>query len=1034
MAVERQTDFTGGLNTRIPAHKLPENMVQAAKNVDFSHGDIRPDTGIGGEGGGQKFYYEKGASWVGTDVANAYDILTIDAGATTIEANPTTNLGNPLTIQDTGTYQIGVVFTFTVNASTDVVTTSGTHGLAVNDTVVLSSAGTLPAGSAASTTYHVKTTPGANTLTLSATQGGSTLDFTNTGSGTHTLTSVAEVIVNDTELNLGSVNSFVEYNDDLYMGRNTFAFTATTVNAGDTITMSAADVAKIIVSDNFVGTGIAPDAVVESINFGTNIVTMDKENTASGSNVSVTVNASPARIIDGILTKIYPIEIPKPVPLDVTVSQLSGVNTDRAVGHSVKFLTENYPIPLQWGIARFDDASGAEGGVSELSSIALSQAYLASDSTHTSIPALVKFRINKQDANSEHYGKFALYRVGGTSAVIKKVQDVYLTSQSDGTPLSVGITASSADPAITVTGLPTGAEWKVKWFGYGADTASHRKYSSGGISSITLGGTLTGYSSPPTVTIAASGTTGAITATAKAILTGTTLTNIIITEKGSGYDPDATAPTVAFSSGSAAGTAVVEPKSEQGESTLLTSESAQTLFGSSASHAVDLHFIVKFTSEAISDVSGAPHSDDTREYLFASSNITGSTVTGDNGSGSHDGCGSFIDFTPPRALIEIEPIQDPTKIPYNLKHLTEFNNFFMGAVDTRLYISNYAKPNNFAIDGYLDFDGQITGLISRGGEAVVFTEFGVFRVYGNAHNEMRKVQVPTVHGVPVGGHNSITKIRDSVIYVSHSGICLFDGRNVSVLTDDLVQTFTNPSSNISENIGGVVDDVYYLLSSGSDGWKVDMRQSLKLCNSTSRASNFHYRGVNNRLFSEAGYVGGASSENEYSVTTRDFSGGNITAEKAYYTVYVTGTDFSGTINVICDGVQVDTFSFSTPIAEFNRALSLSTARVANRASIQFVDCTGKISSVSIKFDELTELQKKRFNSVELTYTGTPAIIVKVDSVEKITSTTLTDPGSGNTGTATLYFASMTEGYIPHVIATETETSRVSGYTFDAEVI
>ena len=85
MALERQTDFTGGLNTRIPAHKLPENMVQSAKNVDFSHGDIRPDTGIGGDGGGQKFYYEKGASWVGTDVVNAYDILTIDAGATTSE-------------------------------------------------------------------------------------------------------------------------------------------------------------------------------------------------------------------------------------------------------------------------------------------------------------------------------------------------------------------------------------------------------------------------------------------------------------------------------------------------------------------------------------------------------------------------------------------------------------------------------------------------------------------------------------------------------------------------------------------------------------------------------------------------------------------------------------------------------------------------------------------------------------------------------------------------------------------------------------
>ena len=58
----------------------------------------------------------------------------------------------------------------------------------------------------------------------------------------------------------------------------------------------------------------------------------------------------------------------------------------------------------------------------------------------------------------------------------------------------------------------------------------------------------------------------------------------------------------------------------------------------------------------------------------------------------------------------------------------------------------------------------------------------------------------------------------------------------------------------------------------------------------------------------------------------------------------------------------------------------------------------------------------------------------MDSVEKISSTTMTDPGSGNTGTATLYFDPMTEGYLPHVIATETESSRVSGYVFDEEVI
>ena len=1035
MALDRQIDFTGGLNTRIPAHKLPENMVQAAVNIDFSHGDIRPDTGIGGEGGGQQFYYEKGGSWVGTDIADPYTILVVDAGVTSIATIPSTNLGNPLTISETGTYQVGAVFTFTAVAATDVITTSADHGLVNDDTVVLTTTGTLPAGLA--TTYYVLATPAVNTLTLAAVADGTIINITDTGSGgaTHTLTSVTSVTVHDTELNLGSVTSFVEYNEDLYMGRDSFSVVATTVYTGSKVLLTAADVAKVLVSDSFVGSGIGANVSIESIDYGTNTVTLDVDNTVlvNTSNVTITVLPSPARIMDGILNKIHPIEIPIPEPHDITISQLSGASTDRAVGHSVKYLTDNFPIPLQWGIARFDDSSGAEGGISSLSSMFLSQSNINSTSTHTSVPALVKFRVNKQDVNSEGYGKFALYRVGGTSAVIKKVQDVYLTSQTDGSPLSVVVSGSTINPLITVAGLPSGAEWKVKWFGYGADAATHRKYHSGGIASIAITGTITGYTSgAPTVTIAAPPGTGK-TATAKAVLNAYTLTNIIITEKGSGY---LSPPTVTISAGDGTptGTAAIETVIPQGETTLFPTDRAISLYGSNTAHAVDLHLIVKFTSVAISPVSGAPFIDDTREYLFASTNISGTTVTGDNGAASHDGCGSFIDFTPPRALIEIEPISDPSTVPYSLKHLTEFNNFFMGSVDTKLHISNYARPNNYAIDGYLDFDGQITGIVSRGGEAVVFTERGVYRVYGNAHNEMRKVQVPTVHGIPVGGHKSISKIKDSIVYASNSGLCLFDGRNVTVLTDTLIQDFAPPSANPTDNVSGVVDDVYYLLATGSDGWKLDMRQSPKLCRSTNRASNFHYRSENNRLYSEAGYIGGADTDNKYSFETKDFTGGNITSEKAYYTVYITGSDFSGVVNIKCDGAIAGTYTFSSPITEFNRALYLSSATVANRASVEFVDCSGKITTVSIKYDVLAEQQKKRFNFVTFTYTGTPTVTVKVDSVEKIAGTDLTDPGTGNTGTSILYFPAMTEGHIPHIIADETETSRISGSVFDAEVI
>jgi hypothetical protein len=88
-----------------------------------------------------------------------------------------------------GENEEGVNYTFTA-ATTDVITTSATHGLVNDDIVVLTTTGTLPAGLALSTNYYVLTTPAVNTLTLSATADGSAIDITGTGSGVHTLTSV----------------------------------------------------------------------------------------------------------------------------------------------------------------------------------------------------------------------------------------------------------------------------------------------------------------------------------------------------------------------------------------------------------------------------------------------------------------------------------------------------------------------------------------------------------------------------------------------------------------------------------------------------------------------------------------------------------------------------------------------------------------------------------------------------------------------------------------------------------------------------
>lgn len=89
---------------------------------------------------------------------------------------------------------------FTAVAATDVITLS-THGLKVGDAVKVSTTTTLPGGLSADTVYYVLTVPSADTLTLSETLNGGTLDITDTGTGTHTMLAIALPELTDAEAN-----------------------------------------------------------------------------------------------------------------------------------------------------------------------------------------------------------------------------------------------------------------------------------------------------------------------------------------------------------------------------------------------------------------------------------------------------------------------------------------------------------------------------------------------------------------------------------------------------------------------------------------------------------------------------------------------------------------------------------------------------------------------------------------------------------------------------------------------------------------
>src|SRR5581483_5370084 len=78
--------------------------------------------------------------------------------------------------------------TFTVNAGTDVITVASSHGLSAGDQVRFSTTGTLPAPLSINTVYYVLSSGLTTTdLKVSTSPGGSVVDITNTGSGTHTI-------------------------------------------------------------------------------------------------------------------------------------------------------------------------------------------------------------------------------------------------------------------------------------------------------------------------------------------------------------------------------------------------------------------------------------------------------------------------------------------------------------------------------------------------------------------------------------------------------------------------------------------------------------------------------------------------------------------------------------------------------------------------------------------------------------------------------------------------------------------------------
>jgi len=891
MATESQTDFSGGLNTRSPAHLIGANQLTELQNVDLSHNDLRGEYGTKA-GGASEFYYEAASAWVSTSGFS---------GGETILDWPSTH---------------------STNGSATITISANTNYFSGSPNAVIGTSVTLTIADGVTVTIYEKT------------------------QGIH------------------GANSYVEYNDDLYITRGTFTIVANSTDESEVLT-TGNDTNKLQIGDELVNTdNINTGAYIVSINTANSTVTLNEPAIATESAATYTVNGIISKYVDGVTTESYRAGVNKPEPIiDYGKHATAAYSTGRDGSHSDAWYGANDPIPFQYGLAEYDE-TGVESTMSEMTdsnigTVGGDKFPVASGNVdepqYISITGVDKY--NSSSTNTSK-GRFALYRVGGTSAFIKRCDNLFLDSD-----LAVSTDATGAALTITLGTAKVSFQYKVKWYTYnqsaGSPGAAYSYYNSD-----------TGYLYPYHATPGTAKTFSGETEYKNALANGT---------------------------------------------------QTFVLAGSnSTQHFVDIIVMMKVPGELIE-----------REYVCRAITHAGGTGSGFASSTGVD----YIDFNRADALADIQPIEEGTTPTRNLNGLIESSNLFYAFKDNRLHVSDYGNPNSWPESGFLDFDQNITGLGTLGSELVVFTEYGMYRVFGSNPSLLKKVQIPTTEGVKSGANKTITKFQSGIFFAGLNGICFYNGQNVSRITQANLGTFSLPDSTTTNNHGGYLEDTYYLLGTSGTGYKLDLKGAPILSRTTQTASNLFFRGSDNTLYADTGLISDPSGTRQnFTITTRKFAGGDINTEKLFYNVTLTAQSFTGTLNVLVDGTQTDTFSVSTEVVDLDRTFFLATPRAGNGAQIQLSSCTGQVNKISINYDDSNSLTESLFTSVEMRYIGTPTVSVTLDGAANISATTLGAP-TGAVGEATLYFTAMSTGIVPHLIETNNEASgRVLDFSFTATKI
>ena len=173
--------------------------------------------------------------------------------------------------------------TVTADASTDKLTLSG-HGMADTTKVQFTTTGTLPAGLSLATTYFVRDSA-TNDFKVALTSGGSAIDITNTGSGTHTVKMMerqyVEFLEQNFDTNAGdtSVDSFFVDSGLNYSGGAVTSLTGLGHLEGETVSVLANGAAHPdkVVSGGSISLDVSATSAAVGLPYTARVQTLDPE-------------------------------------------------------------------------------------------------------------------------------------------------------------------------------------------------------------------------------------------------------------------------------------------------------------------------------------------------------------------------------------------------------------------------------------------------------------------------------------------------------------------------------------------------------------------------------------------------------------------------------------------------------------------------------------------------------------------------------------------------------------------------------------